>query len=115
VAARREEAEVSASAAPEKRVEADCIKALKTMGFYVSKMSQPQRARGMSRGIPDLYAAHPRWQIRTWIEVKAGKGKPSAYQLAWHRGEREAGGNVTVVWSVADLVAELRKLGAPLA
>lgn len=88
--------------------------ALKAMGFGVTKTSQYGKPRGMTEGIPDLYAAHPRWGMRIWIEVKAGKNKPSPKQLEWHAAERAAGGVVIVAHGVDELVVELKKLGAPL-
>lgn len=98
----------------EKQVEADIIRALKMLGFGVTKTSQPQRARGMTRGIPDLYAVHERWQIRLWIEVKAGDNGPTPHQLAWHARERAAGGHVVVARSLGDILQELVRLGLPL-
>lgn len=99
--------------APEKAVEADVDRALLRMGFDVTRLSQP-RASGLTLGLPDRYASHAAWGLRIWIEIKAGKNKPSAHQLAWHARERAAGGIVLVVWSVEDLVRELRALGAPI-
>lgn len=99
---------------PEKQIEADIIKALRTLGFLVSKTSQP-RASMMTPGIPDLYAAHPRWRLRLWIEVKAPKGRTSPQQDLWHAIERDSGGTVIIARSTSDLVTELQKLGAPLA
>ena len=89
------------------------MEALRRMGFGVTKTSQP-RASMVTEGIPDLYARHPRWGLRVWIEVKAGTNRPSAVQTAWHAAEREAGGTVLVVWSVEDLIRELKALGAPI-
>ena len=97
----------------EKRVEADIIGALRTLGFAVTKTSQP-RPSMLTIGVPDLYAAHPRWGLRLWIEVKRPGGKPTAQQVAWHRCERLAGGTVLVLDSVAAMLAELKRLGAPI-
>lgn len=98
---------------PEKMIERDIILALRRLQFGVTKTSQP-RPSMVTLGIPDLYAHHPRWGIRLWIEVKAPGNKPSDTQAAWHQAEREAGGVVLVAYSVADVVDELRRLGAPL-
>lgn len=98
----------------EKGVERDVIGALETMGFNVTKTSRPGKSNGMTPGIPDLYASHPRWQLRLWVEVKAGDNTPSLHQRAWHANERAAGGTVLVVWSVSDLLVGLTDLGCPV-
>jgi hypothetical protein len=98
----------------EKAIEANIIRALRTLGFAVTKTSQP-RASMISRGVPDLYACHPVWQIRFWCEVKRPGQRPTAHQLAWHAAERAAGGTVVVATSVADVLLELGRLGAPIA
>lgn len=98
----------------EKHVERDIMRALETMGFDVSKTSQP-RPSMVRIGIPDLYARHPRWGIRLWIEVKRpGIGRLSAAQRHWIEVEREAGGLAIVADSVADLLDHLRAMGAPV-
>ena len=99
---------------PEKEVEADVDRTLKTLGFEVTRFSQP-RASKQTLGIPDRYARHPRLGLRLWIEVKAGKNRLSAHQEAWHAAEHAAGGHVVTVWSVGNLIEELRVLGVPLA
>ena len=98
----------------EKAIERDVINAAETLGFAVSKTSQPQRPVGMTVGIPDLYMAHPRWRLRLWVECKGPGNTPTEAQRAWHDTEREAGGNVCVVTSVADLIENLKAMGAPL-
>lgn len=97
----------------EKEIEAEFITNLSDLGFKVSKTSQP-RPSMITRGVPDLYASHARWQIRLWIEVKAGDNGPSLHQLAWHKAEREAGGLVLVAWNWPEVTEELRRLGAPI-
>lgn len=97
----------------EKEIEAEIIRNLRALGFRVSKTSQP-RASMMTEGIPDLYVVHERWRLRFWVEVKAGRGRPSPAQLAWHRAEREAGGHVLVAWNWSGVQAELLRMGAPL-
>lgn len=98
---------------PEKQIEADIIQALRRMAFKVTKTSQPRPSK-VTIGIPDLYASHPHWKVRLWIEVKAGKNVPTPAQLAWHQEERDAGGVVLVAYSVTDVLNELRRLGAPI-
>lgn len=97
----------------EKEIEAEMITNLRDLGFKVSKTSQ-QRASKVTVGIPDLYASHARWQIRLWIEVKAGDNRPSLEQQLWHEAERAAGGTVLVAWNWRDVTAELLRLGAPI-
>jgi hypothetical protein len=97
----------------EKSIEADIIRALRDMGFLVTKTSQP-RPSMITRGVPDLFAAHPRWGLQLWVEVKRADGQPTAHQRAWHATVRMAGGNVLVARSVADVVTELGRLGAPI-
>ncbi len=99
---------------PEKVIEAEIVRNLRTLGFGVTKTSQPQRARGVTLGVPDLYASHERWRLRLWIEVKAGDNRPSPAQLAWHAQERASGGTVVVAWSWSDVQRELAVMGAPL-
>lgn len=98
---------------PEKAVERDIMRALETLGFDVVKMSQPQRAI-CTPGTPDLYARHPAWSLRLWVEVKSARGYVSPHQRAWHESERACGGIVITAWSVADLIAGLRAAGAPI-
>ena len=104
---------------PEKRTERAIINGLRTLGFRVTKTSQPRRTM-MTLGTPDLYATHSRWKVRTWIEVKhegrrrEKNGGLSFDQICWIRDEREAGGCVIVAYSLADVISELKKLGAPI-
>jgi hypothetical protein len=98
----------------EKTVEAEIITAARRMGFGVAKTSQHAKPQGMSIGIPDLYLRHQAWQLRTWVEVKRPGEKPTTAQTLWHQAERAAGGNVIVASSVAELVAGLQALGAPI-
>lgn len=97
----------------EKHIEAEIIRNLRTLGFAVTKTSQARPSK-VTLGVPDLYAAHPIWKIRLWIEVKRPGNKTSAYQDAWHETERRAGGHVMVATSVTEVIAELRRLGAPI-
>ncbi len=98
---------------PEKEVQRDVVQALRNLGFEVCDLSQPRHTM-LPLGLPDLYVRHPLWQLRVWIEVKAEDGKASLHQRLWHAAERGAGGNALVVTGVADLVGELKALGAPI-
>jgi predicted signal transduction protein with EAL and GGDEF domain len=97
----------------EKSIQWDIVRALRTLGFAVTETSQ-RRPSGVTVGIPDLYAAHPVWQLRFWCEVKRPGQRPTAHQRAWHETERAAGGTVLVATSVADVLLELGRLGAPI-
>jgi hypothetical protein len=97
----------------EKTVQNHVKQAARALGFCVSDLSQPRRTL-QTIGLPDLYLAHPVWRRRFWVEVKRPGGKVSAAQQAWHAVERDAGGTVLVVYGVADLVAGLQALGAPI-
>jgi len=99
--------------APEKRLQWEIRRALETLGFDVTSTSQPQRAM-MTAGIPDLYARHPRWKLRLWIEVKTPRGRVRPAQAAWIEAERAAGGHAIVARSLGDVLDALRELGAPI-
>lgn len=98
---------------PEKRIETACIRALRSLGFFVDENSQPQRARGCTPGKPDLFVVHERWRLAAFIEVKAPKGRLSTAQRVWHRNVN-AVVPVLVVRSVDELLHDLRALGAPI-
>src|SRR5690606_35729707 len=68
----------------------------------------------MTAGIPDLYARHPRWKLRLWIEVKTPRGRVRPAQAAWIEAERAAGGHAIVARSVSDVLDALREAGAPI-
>lgn len=99
--------------APEKRVQGDVKRALWTLGFHVSDLSQP-RASMQTPGLPDLYVLHRRWKLACWIEVKAPGGKLSGAQQVWHDEAAACGELVMVVRSVEELVAGLKDLGVPI-
>lgn len=113
----RVEAEIARRIAPpaepvsEKDFEAQVIAECTRLGFDVVKLSQPQRPVGMTEGIPDLYLRHPRRRLRLWCEVKAPDGRIRPAQKRWHAAEREAGGEVITVWTMADLYDEMRARG----
>lgn len=97
----------------EKQIEADIIRALRTLGFAVTKTSQP-RPSMITRGVPDLYVRSEKYRVRVWLEVKTPVGQLSPYQVAWHESERAAGGDVVVVRSVSDVLAVLKERGVPV-
>lgn len=90
---------------PETILQAQIIKALKTVGVWVIRTQVKGRrsARSVATGepgMPDLYLpglGH--------LEVKYGeKSTCNDDQLAWHARARDAGVNVAVVRSAADAV-----------
>jgi hypothetical protein len=95
--------------APEKAVQRAVTKALKTLGFHISDLSQP-RASMQTPGLPDLFAMHAGWKVAFWVEVKAPGGKLSVAQEAWHREAHASGVRVMTVDSVAALVSELSRI-----
>lgn len=97
----------------EKRVQLEIKRALETLGFHVSDLSQP-RASMQTPGLPDLYAIQPDWPMTVWIEVKRPGGQPTEHQKAWHRTARSAGNLVLVADSVEAVVDYLTEHGAPL-
>lgn len=98
----------------EKHIEAGIVRDLRALGCAVTKTSQHGKPLGMTEGLPDLYASHPRWQIRLWIEVKTARGRLRPAQADWHARERAAGGTVIVARSTADVIGAFRALGAPI-
>jgi hypothetical protein len=73
MAARRSRLRVPAR---EKQEEAYIMRVYDLHGFDVIKTSQPQRARGMTRGIPDLLVIDRREPgVGWWHEVKREQGE----------------------------------------
>lgn len=99
--------------APEKRAMWSWKESLELLGFNVTLFSQPFRDR-QTKGIPDMYVRHPRWQVRLWVEAKAGKNKATADQQIWGERELEAGGAWIVAYSLQDILDALREHGAPI-
>lgn len=100
-------------------VQVPIARALETLGFDVTQLSQPQRVIATA-GVPDLYVRHARWGIRAFIECKRPdqrskvRGGCSVAQWAWHQSEREAGGVVILAYELVDVIAELKRLGVPV-
>jgi hypothetical protein len=100
-------------AAPEKSVDARITRALRDLGFVVTRLQQPRRS-GVTAGVPDLYAIHPAWRLAVWFELKATGGRLSKAQQGWHRVAQAAGVPVFTVTDTRDLVAALQQCGAPI-
>lgn len=97
----------------EKAVDAAVMRALRGLGFFVSRFQQP-RATMVTRGVPDLYALHAGWRLAVWIELKAPRGRLSLPQQQWQATAAAAGVAVLTIRSVDDLLAGLATLGAPI-
>lgn len=103
----------------EKAIQAEIVRNLRSLGFFVSTFSQAQRAQ-MTAGIPDVVAMHRTWKVKVWIEVKRPTrrnekgGGCTCEQLQWHANARECGENVVVAYGWADVLTELRRLGCPI-
>lgn len=99
----------------EKAIQAEIVKNLRALGYFVSTTSQAQRAQ-MTAGIVDVIAMHPRHGI-AWIEVKrptrrnTKHGGCSPDQLAWHAAARECGQTVIVAYGWGDVADELARQG----
>ena len=106
----------------EKDIEADVIRVLTAVGYRVTKTSQHGKPRGMTEGVPDLYAMHPGVPYSAtqgpphaiWVEVKSAAGRLRDSQVRWHRDAAACGVTVIVARSAADLVAPLQALGIPI-
>ena len=98
----------------EKQIEAGIALDLRRLGWHVTKTSQHARPQGMTAGIPDLYAMHPR-HGGIWIEVKTPKGRLRDSQKAWHADAERCGVPVVVARSTADVLGALSLADAPSA
>lgn len=58
------------------------------------------KAEGLRAGVPDIVLPVPRGTYAgLFIEMKAGKNKPTPIQMEWHRVLREVGHRVEVCYS----------------
>lgn len=102
----------------EKAIQADIVKNMRAIGWFVSTFSQAQRAQ-MTAGVPDVIAMHERFGT-FWIEVKRPQrrnekgGGCSTEQLQWHAHARRCGTTVIVAYEWADVQAELARRGMDL-
>lgn len=103
----------------EKTVQGDVVRNLRALGFFVVTFSQAQRAQ-MTAGIPDLFAAHRKFGVQLWIEIKAPhrrnqqNGGMSHDQILWQLLAREAGLDVCTAYTWLDVANEIRKRGVPI-
>lgn len=103
----------------EKTVQGIIVDNLRTLGFFVSTTSQAKQSH-VTRGTPDVYCAHAKWEIQLWIEVKAPhrrtqlNGGVTDDQLLWHLKAKSAGVDVIVAYGWLDVANELRKRNIPI-
>ncbi len=95
----------------EKDVDAAVVELLRGLGWRVSRFQQARESK-ITRGVPDLYAMHPRLKLAVWIELKAPDGRRSPAQAAWHQAAAECGVPVLVTTSAADLAEQLQRIRA---
>lgn len=91
----------------ETEIQKQIIDFLKKKGWLVFRMNAGLVKKGSytfhlsPKGTPDLMAVGP--EVLIWIEVKAGKAKPTPEQLEQHAALRVRGQKVVVVWSLDEL------------
>jgi hypothetical protein len=71
------------------------------------------KKEGVRPGVPDLFLPAPKPPYAgLWIEMKAGKGRISKYQKAWHQALRGRGYRVAVCWGAEKAIhARITYLG----
>ncbi len=62
-------------------------------------------------GVPDVAIVLPNGKI-LWVELKAADGRPSNEQIAFHIRLRGLGHDCIIAWTVHEVLAYLRQLGA---
>lgn len=62
-------------------------------------------------GVPDVCVALNGGKV-LWVELKAPDGRPSSEQIAFHIRLRGLGHDCMIAWSVEEVLARLRQLGA---
>lgn len=68
-------------------------------GYRHIREASKFKAIGVKAGVPDFHIALPTEKYHgAWIEMKAGKGKPSKPQLEWLRRLSKAGYACRVCW-----------------
>lgn len=79
-------------------------------GHRDARTAAKLKAEGVKAGVPDVFLPVPCGRIGgLWLELKAGKNKPTAEQRAWHTALRSQGYAVEVVvddWQRAVTVIE---------
>ena len=68
-------------------------------GYRHVREASKFKAIGVKRGVPDFHIAYPTAKYHgLWIEMKAGKGKPSKEQREWLYRLKGAGYAAGVCW-----------------
>ena len=73
------------------------------------------KRQGVKRGVPDIFLAVKQisedidyWYPGLWIEMKAGKNKPSSKQMEWIDFLRSQGYRVCICWSAESAIQEIK-------
>jgi len=83
---------------PETAVKKSIRDYLKLSGWFTFSIMQ---GLGSYRGIADIYAIKNGNGL--WIEVKAGKGKQSDYQIRFEKDIKDKGGHYILAYQVEDI------------
>lgn len=98
----------------EKDVERAVDRTLRELGCIVCSTSQ-RRPSGQAIGLPDRIVLAPHWGFHCCFELKRARGgRVSKAQEAWHQLAERTGLRCFVVASVADALAALQAMGAPI-
>lgn len=77
-----------------------CLYAIPNGGARHKAVAGKLRAEGVRPGVPDLHLPVPNAnKCGLWIEMKAGRNKPTPHQLDWHERLRKIGHQVNVCYS----------------
>lgn len=112
---------------PEAFVQRDITGAAVQLGFRVFSLDQgyrPAACTGCGRslgsgaggtrqtlGISDLYMIHVPKRMAVWVEVKAGRNRPTNHQEAFLLAARRASLDAFPAWCVTDFLWGLRAAG----
>ena len=86
----------------ESAFQAQCVSALKRMGWFARIISRPDRRTRTKKGVPDIYA-HKKGRV-LWIECKSEKGKLKPEQEQFQRDCEEHGIEYGIVRNIHDLL-----------
>ncbi len=100
-------------------IQKQIIDYLKVTGFIVFRMNAGKGRYNQylaPNGTPDLLAVkkHRKKPLQVWLEIKAGKNKPTPEQLAMHKKLRAAGQIVITVRSLDDVREWVEPIRPPI-